>query len=215
MSVLDNLQDERIEKIDNKILANMAIPEYGSGYNIFDVANELIVGNARKSATFCYISSIAGAPDSSNGTAIAYALDIQWITLVCFTRFNGVYIANKRGGTWSGWVNLTNYLPKTGGAITGDLCAKRFVYGEGQGNGVGINGSSYALAPFLSEAQFRLDNTTRAGYGFHNAGVNASFLYLDIASNRYMCVDNTGHVDKIMTSANFTISNGKLTINLD
>lgn len=137
------------------------------------------------------------------------------------SKTNIMLIRSYANGTLSDWgdlaktSDLANYLPKTGGALTGDLCAKRFVYGKGQGNGVSINSSSYVLAPFLSEAQFRLDNTTRAGYGFHNEGVNASYLYLDTASNRFMSVDNTGHVDKIMTSANFTISNGKLTINLD
>lgn len=155
----------------------------------------------------------------------------------CFLMTFGAYSGHKRqiafdyhsnvmgtrrfdGENWQAWDNivqgadLANYLPLTGGDITGNLCAKRFVYASGQGNGVGINGSSYALAPFLSEAQYAGDNTVRAGYGFHNAGSNATFLFLDI-DGKYRTVAHDGSVSKIIDSSCFTISDGVLTIFLD
>lgn len=95
-----------IDTVDTKILSNMPTAEYGSGYNIFSVVDDLFVDTARKSASFCYLSAIEGAPNADNGTVTAYSLDIDWITLICVTRFNKVFTANKRGGTWSGWEEL-------------------------------------------------------------------------------------------------------------
>ena len=40
--------------------------------------------------------------------------------------------------------------------------------------------SKYAEVQFVSQAEYNINNRSRASYGFHNAGVNAGTLYLDI-----------------------------------
>lgn len=61
---------------------------------------------------------------------------------------------------------------------------------------VGINQSSYTIAPFLSETNINTYPWARAGYGFHNAGSNAAYLYLDI-DGRLRVINNEG-VDRVI-----------------
>ena len=75
---------------------------------------------------------------------------------------------------------------------------------------VAPDGAAYANAQFMSQ---KTGANARAGYGFHNSGVNGGFLYLDHdASLKFVL--NSGEVRTICTSANFSYSNGTLNINI-
>lgn len=43
----------------------------------------------------------------------------------------------------------------------------------------GIDDRAYLNMQFVSEAPWKENNSTRAGYGFHNSGSNGGALYLD------------------------------------
>lgn len=70
--------------------------------------------------------------------------------------------------------------------------------------------AAYANAQFVSQ---KSGANARAGYGFHNMGVNGGFLYLD-HDTTLKFVLNDGQVRTICTNANFSYSNGTLNINI-
>ena len=70
--------------------------------------------------------------------------------------------------------------------------------------------AAYANAQFVSQ---KAGANARAGYGFHNMGVNGGFLYLD-HDTTLKFVLNDGQVRTICTNANFSYSNGTLNINI-
>lgn len=115
--------------------------------------------------------------------------------------------------------DLNNYVPKSGGTVNGNLTANRYM--SDKNSAVGVNKEAFNLAPFVSNASANTDETMRAGYGFHNAGKNGSFLYLDI-DGRLRTIDNMGTALTLANTADveavkgaFTLSGDTLTINMD
>ena len=115
--------------------------------------------------------------------------------------------------------NFNNYLPKSGGTVNGNLTANR--YTSNKDSAVGVDRSAFNLAPFVSNAAANTNETMRAGYGFHNAGVNGTFLYLD-TDYRLRTIDNMGVALTLANTADveavkgaFTLSGNTLTINMD
>ena len=77
----------------------------------------------------------------------------------------------------------------------------------------GLDNTSYNSAPFIAQANYYGNNNLRAGYGFHNQGVNGIFLYLDI--DAYLKhVNNDGEIYKVVDSRCFSLSDNTLTITI-
>ena len=115
--------------------------------------------------------------------------------------------------------DLDSYVPKTGGTVNGNLTANRFM--TDKNSATGVDKTAFNLAPFVSNASTNTNDSLRAGYGFHNAGVNGLLLYLD-TDGRLRTINNTGTANTLAHTADveavkgaFTLSGTTLTINMD
>ena len=62
-----------------------------------------------------------------------------------------------------------------------------------------LSSTSFMDGQFSSWAPFHLNPNARAGYGFHNQGNNACFLYLDL-DGTLKCIDTGGGIRQIQTT---------------
>ena len=62
-----------------------------------------------------------------------------------------------------------------------------------------LSSTSFMDGQFSSWAPFYLNSNARAGYGFHNQGNNACFLYLDL-DGTLKCIDTGGGIRQIQTT---------------
>ena len=58
----------------------------------------------------------------------------------------------------------------------------------------GIDGRAYLNMQFVSEAPWANNHAARAGYGFHNSGMNGGALYLDTDGRLKFIASDTGNV---------------------
>ena len=58
----------------------------------------------------------------------------------------------------------------------------------------GIDDRAYLNMQFVSEAPWSENNAVRAGYGFHNAGINGGAIYLDIDGRLKFVASDTNTV---------------------
>lgn len=166
------------------------------------------------SANFNYLiydygtNNFAGIAGTSQGD-ILFRTGVGSTHQFRMTNYGSITIDGKTVATTD---DLANYIPKSGGTVNGDLFhTGRIMY---SGYGIGADSSAFGNAPFVSQANLNYSSYLRAGYGFHNEGVNGAFFYLD-TNGSYLSVNNEGYYKKIMDSTHFTVSNGVLTINLD
>lgn len=106
---------------------------------------------------------------------------------------------------------LNAKLPKAGGELTGKLTTQQVQCSTNYA--VGANKNSYNQAPFVANAPYINNNACRAGYGFHNAGSNGTFLYLDTDS-KLKHINNGGVVRVLMDSSNFSYDASTGTLNI-
>ena len=97
-----------------------------------------------------------------------------------------------------------NYLSTDGGDTTGTIAVTK---------DIGVGNYSYVNCHFVANAPTNTSSSSRAGYGFHDMGVNGCEVYLDTDGDLKMMANNA-YVYKIINSSHFTVSGNTLTIYL-
>lgn len=137
-----------------------------------------------------------GKPTGTDHALLQMAYNDLWkIQLAMDWRTNKAYIRGCQNGAWSNWDELalasylSNYLPLTGGTLTGQISAPSMI-----SSFVGVNGCGGVDANAWGNGQAKVyidsipgsaTNGARAQIAFHNQGMEASTFYYDGGNFRY------------------------------